>query len=172
MRGKKFLRKDERNGAGAPRHLHDGHEPRLDCGADLVEGARAGDDGHAREVDDVLDGRDLGTKLERLISYISRSGETHNQVADDDLEDLGLGARAPGERLLEKGDEDVAEGRGDHGSVERHLGHARGEVAAVLGAVLGNHGREDFLQTVKRTGGKHLGAPISLNISISDALHY
>lgn len=36
---------------GDPGHLHDRHEASLHGRADLVESARAGDDGHAEEVD-------------------------------------------------------------------------------------------------------------------------
>lgn len=57
--GQELLGKGQRNGRGDPADLHDGHEAGLDGGADLVEGARAGDDSHRGQVDCVLDGGDL-----------------------------------------------------------------------------------------------------------------
>lgn len=83
---------------------------------------------------------------------------TYNQVADQDLEDLGLKAGAAGEDLLQDSDEDVAEGRGDEHAVERHLGDARGEVVAMLADIVGQVGGEEFLETREHTRGEHLGA--------------
>ena len=45
-----------------PGDFHDGHEACADGGADLMEGACAGDDGHGGQVDHILDGRDLESK--------------------------------------------------------------------------------------------------------------
>jgi len=53
------LRERQRNRRGHPRDFHDRHEARAHGGADLVEGARARDQGHGGEVDEVLDGGDL-----------------------------------------------------------------------------------------------------------------
>lgn len=52
----------------------------------------------------------------------------------------------------------MADGSGDEGTVGGHLGHARGEVVAVLVAVLGEEGSEKLLDTVEGTGREHLGA--------------
>lgn len=60
--GKEFLGKGQRDGRGDPADFHDGHEASADGGADLVEGAGAGDDGHRGEIDGVLNGRDLRPK--------------------------------------------------------------------------------------------------------------
>lgn len=57
--GEELLGEGQGQRGGNPANLHDGHEAGLDGGADLVEGARAGDDGHRRKVDAVLDGGDL-----------------------------------------------------------------------------------------------------------------
>jgi hypothetical protein len=54
-----FLRERECEGAGDPADLHDGKEACAYGSANLVEGARAGDDSHGSEVDGVLDWRDL-----------------------------------------------------------------------------------------------------------------
>lgn len=45
--GQECLRKGEGEWGGDPGDLHDGHEACADGGADLMEGAGAGDDGHA-----------------------------------------------------------------------------------------------------------------------------
>jgi hypothetical protein len=58
-----LLRKRETNGRSDPADLHDGPEARLDRGFHLVEGARAGDDGHGDQVNAVLDRRDLSWLL-------------------------------------------------------------------------------------------------------------
>lgn len=44
--GQELLRKGEGERRGEPRDFHDGHEAGADGGADLVEGAGTGDDGH------------------------------------------------------------------------------------------------------------------------------
>lgn len=49
--GKELLGKGQAEWGGDPRDAHDGPETGLDCCADLVEGAGAGNDGHADEVD-------------------------------------------------------------------------------------------------------------------------
>lgn len=67
--GQEGLREGERERRRDPADFHHGHEAGADGGADLVEGAGAGDDGHGGEVDDVLDGGDLG---ERLASAVIR----------------------------------------------------------------------------------------------------
>ena len=54
-----LLRERQRDGRHDPADAHDGQEARAHGGAHLVEGARAGDDGHGREIDRVLDGRHL-----------------------------------------------------------------------------------------------------------------
>src|SRR5690242_16086350 len=59
--GQELLRKGQRDGRHDPADLHDGHEARLDRGADLVECAGARDERHRRQVHAVLDGRDLRT---------------------------------------------------------------------------------------------------------------
>lgn len=57
--GQEFLGKGQSQWGCDPADFHDGHETGLDGGADLVEGARTGDDGHRGQVDCVLDGGDL-----------------------------------------------------------------------------------------------------------------
>ena len=66
------LRERQRERAGDPADAHDGQEAGADGGADLMPGARAGDDGHRGEVDGVLDWGDL---------YILVSGEVAKSVA-------------------------------------------------------------------------------------------
>lgn len=64
------------------------------------------------------------------------AGEIYNQVADDDLEDLGLCASSPSECLLEECNKDVTEWGRDNGPVKCHLRHTRSEVGPMLRAVL------------------------------------
>ena len=54
------LGESQSDGRRDPGNFHDGHEACADGGANLVESAGARDDGHAGQVDDVLDGGDLG----------------------------------------------------------------------------------------------------------------
>lgn len=89
---------------------------------------------------------------------IGHESITYNQVANQDLEDLGLQAGAASEDLLQDSDEDVAEGRGDEHAVQRHLGDARREVVAMLADIVGQVGGEEFLETREHTRGEHLGA--------------
>ena len=62
---------------------------------------------------------------------------TYDQVADENLQDLGLQACPATENLLEEPDEEVTHGSADQGAVRGHLGHSRGEVVAMLVAILG-----------------------------------
>lgn len=137
--GQELLGKGQGQRGGDPADLHDGHEAGLDGGADLVDGAGAGDDGHGGEVDAVLDGGD-------------------EQVADEDLQDLGLEAGAAGKDLLQDADEEVAERGADEHAVEEHLGDAGAEVVAVFADVVGDPGGEELLEAGEDAGGEHLGA--------------
>ena len=82
----------------------------------------------------------------------------HNQVADKNLQDLGLDTRASLEELLKHADEDMAKRRADEGAVDGHLGHTRGEVVAALAPVMGDPRRQELLQTRQSSRGEHLGA--------------
>ena len=59
MLGQEFLGECQRQRRGDPADLHDGQESSSDGGSDLVEGPRAGYDGHGGEVNGVLDWCDL-----------------------------------------------------------------------------------------------------------------
>lgn len=63
---------------------------------------------------------------------------THNQIADQNLQDLGFQAGAAGKHLLQDGDQDVSQGGANESAVEGHLGHTSAEVVAVFGAIVGN----------------------------------
>ena len=139
MLGQELLGKRQRQRGGDPADLHDGHEAGLDGGANLVDGARAGDDGHGGEVDAVLDGGD-------------------EQVADEDLQNLGLETGAAGKDLLQDADEEMAQGGADEHAVEKHLGDARAEVVAVFADIVGDPGGDELLKAGEDTGGQHLGA--------------
>ena len=62
MLGKELLRESQRDRRGDPADFHHGHEASSDCGSDLVESPRPGNDGHGGEVDGVLDWGDLEGK--------------------------------------------------------------------------------------------------------------
>lgn len=66
--GQESLRKRQGDGRSDPRYLHNRHEAGAHSGADLVEGTRSSDDGHAEEVDGVLDGRDLRGRVSQCIA--------------------------------------------------------------------------------------------------------
>lgn len=164
--GEEFLGKGQGQRRGDPADLHDRHETGLDGRANLVEGAGSGNDGHGSQVDDILDRRDLRGECD--ISHCARKygrreggcfcSRTYNQVANQNLEDLGLEAGAAGKDLLKNADQNVAERRADEHAVERHLGNAGAEVVAMLSDIMGDPRGEQFLQTRQHTGGEHLGA--------------
>lgn len=83
--------------------------------------------------------------------------KTYNQVADKNLENLGPQAGAPAEGLLEKPNQEVAQGSADEGAIRRHLGHSRSEIVAVLVAILGEPRGKELLGTSESTSREHLG---------------
>jgi hypothetical protein len=153
--GQELLGKGERDGRDDPADLHDGPEAGLDRGTHLVKGAGTGDDGHGDEVYRVLDGRHL---RESATEVHFQDTSAYNQVADEDLHNLGLETLAPAEHLLQDADEDVAERGADEGAVDGHLGHARREVVALLAPVVGDPRGEELLQAGEGARGEHLGA--------------
>lgn len=90
--------------------------------------------------------------------YQKHIAATYDEVADDDLEDLGLETRPSGEHPLQDRDQDVTERRTDQSSVGSHLRNTRGEVVAVLVPVLCDPGSEQLLKCRERSGREHLGA--------------
>ena len=166
--GEELLRKGKGQRRSHPANLHDGHEASAHGSADLVDGARTGDDTHGGEVDDVLDGRDLNelristhSLLFIRIEPPNRGygyGSAYDKVANEDLQDLGLQTRAAGKDLLQDADEEMAQRGGDEHAVQGHLGHAMAEIVAVLADIVGDPGREEFLQGREDTRGQHLGA--------------
>ena len=155
--GEELLRKGQGDGRDDPADLHDRHEAGLDSRAHLVEGARARNDGHGNQVDAVLDGRDLGA-LAGSMSLYHWWVRAHNQIANENLENLGLEARPAAEDFLQQSDEDVAERSADEGAVNGHLGDAGSEVIARLAPVVGNPRREKLLEAREGSRRKHLGA--------------
>lgn len=83
---------------------------------------------------------------------------TYDQIANEDLENLGLETCAAGEDLLQDANKEVAEGGADEHSVQRHLRDARAEVVAVLADIVSDPRSQQFLQTGEHTGGEHLRA--------------
>jgi hypothetical protein len=132
-----LLGKGQADGRGDPRNAHHLPEANLDSGADLVVCAGASNQGHGDQVDAVLDG-------------------SNNQVADDDLHDLGAQAGAALEEELQQPDEEVAQRRADEGTVGGHLGDTGRKVVAMLVAVLGHPRSKELLQTSEGARGQHL----------------
>lgn len=52
----------------------------------------------------------------------------------------------------------MAQGRGNEHAIQDHLGHARTEVMAMFGDIVGEPRRDEFLKTRESTRGEHLGA--------------
>ena len=156
--GQESLRESEGQGRCDPGDFHDGHEACAHGGADLVEGAGAGDDGHGGQVDDVLDWGDLAGYISECGTRAQWSRVTYDQVRDNDLHDLCLQARPSRKHLLKDGDHQVSQWSADEGAVYRHLRHAAGEVVTMLVAVFGNPRGEELLKSCQRAGREHLGA--------------
>lgn len=133
-----LLSKCKRDGRGGPRNLHDGKETGANGGADLVEGASTSDNGHGGQVDGVLNGcnLDMTALARRLGKTVAGQCSTYHQVADKNLENLGLQAGSASEQALQDIDEDVAQGSADKGAIDGHLRNACGEVVAILVPVL------------------------------------
>lgn len=86
------------------------------------------------------------------------SDRTYQQVAGENLQDLGLDASPASEDPLQNSDEKVAQRGADEHSVEGHFGDAGAEVVTVLADIMGDPRGQDFLQTGQDTGGQHLSA--------------
>lgn len=84
--------------------------------------------------------------------------ETYKQVAHDDLHHLGPETGAAAEELLKEPDEEVAEGSADKRSIGGHLWDTRGEVVAMLIAILCEPGCDELLSSGQGAGGEHLCA--------------
>jgi hypothetical protein len=153
-----LLGEGERDGRHDPADFHDGPETGFDGGAHLVEGAGAGDEGHGDEVDAVLDGGDLDLFVRCVLGVEVGEFGAHQKIANENLKNLRLQALAPLEDLLQQADEDVAQGCANKGTVQRHLGDARGEVVAALAPVVRDPRREKLLQTGQGAGCEDLGA--------------
>ena len=67
--GEELLGEGQSQRRSDPADLHDGHETSADGRANLVEGARASNNGHRAQVDGVLDGGDLSTMGTSLVIY-------------------------------------------------------------------------------------------------------
>jgi hypothetical protein len=87
----------------------------------------------------------------------ARGQDTHNQVAEENLQDLGSQTGATAKDLLQDPDQEVAQRRADQGAIGGHLGHARCKVVAVLVAVLGQPRGEQLLAARQGARGEHLG---------------
>lgn len=74
MLREELLGKGKRQRRGNPADLHDGHEAGPDGSADLVEGTRARDHCHGRQVDHVLNGGDLSCRFQSAILLVPRPG--------------------------------------------------------------------------------------------------
>lgn len=70
---------------------------------------------------------------------------TYNEVAGENLQNLGAQASAVGEDLLQEPDEEMADGRAEEGTIDSHFGNPGSEVVAMLVAVLGQPRGDEFL---------------------------
>ena len=93
-----------------------------------------------------------------MFAPLGNSDSTYDQIAEDDLEDLGCQAGPSCKQSLKNVDQDVAEGGADEQAVRGHLWYSRGEVMAVLVAIFGDPGREQFLKSGQRSRRQHLCA--------------
>ena len=158
--GEELLRKGKGQRRRDPADLHDGHEAGAHGSANLVDSARSGNNTHGGEVDSVLDRGDLHRWLAiRQSTGRGRGrGWPYDQVANEDLQDLGLETRPAGKEFLQNGHEEVAQRRGNEQTVQGHLGHAMTEVVAVFADIVSDPGRKEFLQGREDPRGQHLGA--------------
>ena len=66
----------------------------------------------------------MGDVSEAHAGQVMSATTTYNQIANENLKNLGLETCAAGEDLLQDANEDVAEGGADEHSVQRHLGRS------------------------------------------------
>ena len=157
--GEELLGKGQADGRRDPRNLHDLPEADLDGGPDLVEGTGSSNQRHSNEVNAVLDRSNLRVCQYLYSPYIQFASDmTYNQVADDNLHNLGLQAGAAVEELLQEPNEDVAHGCANQGTKSSHLGNSRSKVMAMLVTVLGQPRSQQLLETSQSTSREHLGA--------------
>jgi hypothetical protein len=90
-------------------------------------------------------GKKPGVSMAREHSLLAATRKTYNQIAEQDLKDLGLQTGPPRKDLLKNANENVAQGGADEHSVKRHLRHARAEVVAMLADIVGEPRRDEFL---------------------------
>lgn len=83
---------------------------------------------------------------------------SYDQVADENLQNLGLETCTTGKDTLQNADKEMAQRRRNKHAIQRHLGHAMAEVVAVLADIVGDPGREEFLQGGEQAGSQHFGA--------------
>ena len=149
MLRQEFLSECQGQRRGDPADLHDGHKARSNSSPDLVECPGAGDDGHGGKVDRILNWRDLRieklTSGQKLVCCIRWIGETHNQIADENLQYLCLKTCPPREQLLQYMNQEVSQRRANERAIDSHLRHTRADVVSIFGDILGNPGRKDFL---------------------------
>lgn len=158
--GQELLRKGQAHGRRDPADTHDLPEPDADGSPHLMVRPGASYDSHGAQVNGVLNGGDLGTLsiLDSSMSTAERAcANTYDEVAKENLQDLGPQACAAFEDLLQNPDQQRAKRRTDKGAVRGHLWHARREVVAVLVAVLCQPRGEHLLSTGQCAGGQHLG---------------
>lgn len=106
-----------------------------------------------------MDGGDLSrSQSDTILALRKGQGLTYDDVADKNLQDLGLQTRPPSEDLLQNADKQMADWRADERAVQAHLGYSRVEVVATLAAVMRDPRSKEFLEGEEGSGGEHLGA--------------
>lgn len=83
---------------------------------------------------------------------------TYNEIADQDLQDLGLQTGAASKELLKDANQKVPQRCADESAVCCHLGHTRANVVAMLALVMGKPRSQDLLQGRKRARREHLSS--------------
>jgi hypothetical protein len=134
--GKELLRESESQRGSNPADLHYGHETSFPGRMDLMDCPCTSDNRHRDQIDRVLDRSDLHDALE--VIEIRHTNSTYHQIANYNLQYLGLQTSTASKDLLENADQYVAQRRAHKGSIRSHLRHAGCEIMAILIAVLGN----------------------------------
>ena len=83
---------------------------------------------------------------------------TYDEIAKENLQDLGLQACAAGKYLLEDAHEEVAQWGSDKHAVEKHFRNTGAEVVPIPADIIRDPRGQVFLSCGKHTRRQHLGA--------------
>ena len=136
---KELLREGQGQRRCDPADFHDRHEASSHGRPNLMPRTGSSDDSHASQIDGVLNGRNL-----RERAHVSKLWQcasamrvlSYNEIAGEDLQNLGLQTRATSKELLQDADQDMSHRRADEGTIRRHLRHPRTDVVAMLALIM------------------------------------